>query len=65
MENNNLDKLLEVKDTIRGMIDLICVISRKEQKDTLIAVTILNPFEELLEKIYTLLQEIAENERNT
>ncbi len=64
MENNDLDKILEAKDMIRGLIDLICIISREGQKDKLIPVTILCPLEELLEKINTLLQEIVENERN-
>ena len=59
MKLNNLERLHQAKDLVKGLRDTMFYIETAEQ-DKLIPITILGSFEVVLEKIYSLLREIDE-----
>lgn len=59
MKLNNLDRLHQAKDLVKGLRDTMLYIETAEQ-DKLIPITILGSFEVVLEKVYSLLKEIDE-----
>lgn len=63
MNPNNLDRILEAEELAKGLIDMIFTIQTAQQ-DELVPITILGPFEAVLEKIHSLLEEVEKNEKN-
>lgn len=61
MNPNNLDRILEAEELVKGLIDTMLTIQTAQQ-DELMPITILNPFEAALKRVYSLLEEV---ERNT
>lgn len=60
MEPNNLDRILEMKELVNGLLDIMYTIQTAQQ-DELIPITILSPFEAVLKRVYTLLEETEKN----
>lgn len=63
MNPNNLDRILEAEELAKGLIDMIFTIQTAQQ-DELVPITILGPFEAVLEKIHSLLEEVEKNEKS-
>lgn len=63
MNPNNLDRILEAEELVKGLIDMMFTIQTAQQ-DKLVPITILSPFEAVLEKIHSLLEEVEKNEKN-
>lgn len=63
MNPNNLDKVLEAEELVKGLMDMIFTIHTAQQ-DGLVPITILSPFEAVLEKIHSLLEEVEKNKKN-
>jgi len=61
MELENLDKLRRAKDLINGLQDMMIYIEDARQ-DKLIPVTVLCPFEAVLEKAFLMLDEVEKME---
>lgn len=62
MDIGNIDRLVQSKELINGLIDIMVFISAVQQ-DTVIPVTVLEPFKTVLGKVYLLLEEIEQKER--
>lgn len=60
MESNNLDRILESEELVKGLLDIMYAIQTAQQ-DALIPITILSPFETVLNRVYLLLKEIEES----
>lgn len=60
MENDNLDRILEAEEHVKGLLDLIYTIQTARQ-DSLIPVTILSPFETVLKRVQLLLKGLLED----
>ena len=54
MELDRCDKIYRSRDLVKGMLDTMIYIETAQQ-DKLIPITVLCPFEEVLEKVYSLL----------
>lgn len=63
MEPNNLDKILEAEELIKGLLDTMFAIHTAQQ-DELIPITILSPFEAVLKRVHLLLEEVERNNGN-
>lgn len=63
MNPNNLDRILEAEELVKGLIDMMFTIQTAQQ-DELVPITILSPFEAVLEKIHSLLEEVEKNEKS-
>lgn len=63
MNHNNLDRILEAKELVNGLVDTIYTI-RTAQQDDLVPLTILIPFEVALKKVYSLLEDVEKNPDN-
>ena len=59
MELKKADRLLQAKDLVKGLRDIMFYMETAEQ-DKLIPITILGPSEVVLEKVYSLLVEMEE-----
>lgn len=59
MELKKADRLLQAKDLVKGLRDIMFYMETAEQ-DKLIPITILGPSEVVLEKVYSLLTEMEE-----
>jgi len=57
MNPNNLDKILEAEELVKGLVDTMLTIQTAQQ-DELVPITILSPFEVVLKRVYSLLEEI-------
>ena len=57
MRLNNLDRIQQTKDLVKGLRDTMFYMETAEQ-DKLIPITILGAFEAVLEKVLSLLEEI-------
>lgn len=57
MEFNELDKILEAQELVKGLLDIMYAMQTAEQ-DKLLPITILNPFGTVLMRISILLAEI-------
>ena len=62
MNLNNLDKLEQAEGFIKGLRDTMFYLETAGQ-DVVIPITVLCPFEAVLEKVYCLLKEIEEKEK--
>lgn len=60
MESNNLDRILEMEELVKGLLDIMYTIQTAQQ-DELVPITILSPFEAVLKRIHTLLKEIEKS----
>ena len=60
MESNNLDRILESEELVKGLLDIMYAIQTAQQ-DALIPITILSPFETALNRVSLLLKEIEES----
>lgn len=60
MNPNNLDRILEAEELVKGLIDMIFTIQTAQQ-DELVPITILSPFEAVLKRIYSLLEEVEKS----
>ncbi len=60
MESNNLDRILESEELVKGLLDIMYAIQTAQQ-DVLIPITILSPFETVLNRVSLLLKEIEES----
>lgn len=56
MELERCDKIYRSRDLVKGILDTMIYIETAQQ-DKLIPITVLCPFEEVLEKVYSLLGE--------
>ena len=61
MQLENLDKLRRAKDLINGLLDMMIYIEDARQ-DKLIPITVLCPFEAVLERAYLMLNEVEKIE---
>ena len=61
MELKSFDKLQQAKELLKGLRDIMYYMETAEQ-DKLIPITILGPSEAVLDKIYSLLEEMEERE---
>lgn len=59
MEFNDLDKILEAQELVKGLLDIMYAMQTAGQ-DKLLSITILNPFEAVLIRISLLLAEVEE-----
>ncbi len=62
MDLGNFDKLEQLKELVKGLSDIMVFIDAVRQ-DTMIPVTVLYPFIAVLDKIYSLLNEIESKEK--
>lgn len=56
MKLEKCDEIYRSRDLVKGMLDTMIYIETAQQ-DKLIPITVLGPFEEVLEKVYSLLGE--------
>ncbi len=61
MELKSFDKLQQAKELVKGLRDIMYYMETAKQ-DKLIPITILGPSETVLDKIYSLLEEMEERE---
>lgn len=61
MRLENLDKLRRAEDLINGLLDMMIYIEDARQ-DKLIPITVLCPFEAVLERAYLMLNEVEKIE---
>lgn len=64
VEMNNLDRILEAEELAKGLLDTMYAIQTSRQ-DELIPITILAPFEAVLQRIYSLLKEMKEDTKTS
>lgn len=62
MDLKNVDKLEQSKELVNGLRDIMVFIEAVQQ-DTTIPVTVLCPFKVILDKVYSLLEEVEQKEK--
>lgn len=60
MNPNNLDRILEAEELVKGLVDTMLTIQTAQQGE-LVPITILSLFEAALKKVYSLLEEVEKS----
>lgn len=60
MNSNSLDRILEAEELVKGLVDTMLTIQTAQQ-DELMPITILSPFEAVLKRVYSVLEEIEKS----
>ena len=62
MDLENVDKLEQSKELVSGLMDIMVFVEAVKQ-DTMIPITVLCPHRAVLNKVYSLLEEVERNEK--
>lgn len=60
MNPDNLDRILEAEELVKGLVDTMLTIQTAQQGE-LVPITILSLFEAALKKVYSLLEEVEKS----
>lgn len=60
MNPDNLDRILEAEELVKGLVDTMFTIQTAQQGE-LVPITILSLFEAALKKVYSLLEEVEKS----